>query len=150
VSEPILPLYDQSTDLRAWWDGDHIFDLDLNWIAFVYDGHAFTASVDSRWLGPARHGVMMDTSGRVILWTPDKAVQGEVSPYRPARAPRPPRPEKPPRPGVPPRPYKPPRPSDGWSQLSFEEWFGELGRGPAQPDEVAGVSPNEISFEDED
>lgn len=148
MSEPIMPLYDQATNLCAWWDGDNIFSRDLDWIAFVYDGNAFTASVDTRWLGPARHGVMMDTSGRVVLWTPDKPVQGEVSPYRPPRPSRPPRPEKPPRPSVPPRPYKPPRPSDGWSAQSVDSWFGDLATAPRQPDNVAGVSPNEISFDD--
>ena len=110
-----LALYDLNTDLRAWWIGDHIWSLDLEWLAFVYDKNVFTAQVNTTWLGPAHDGLLMDHSGHVVLWGEHARVQGDISPYKPPPAPRPPRPERPPRPNLPPRPYKPPRPSDGWS-----------------------------------
>ncbi len=148
MSAPPMPLYDQTTVLRAWWIGDCVFDVELRWIAFIYDGHAFSAGHDTAWLGPARGGLMMDSSGRIVLWTPDVAIVGDVSPYRPARPARPPRPERPLRPNLPPNPYKPARPSDGWSKLSLREWFGVGAVKVVQDDSVAGISPNEITFDD--
>lgn len=149
MSEPPMPLYDQDATLCAWWIGDHLFSLDLDWIAYVYDGNAFAARIDGPWLGPARGGIVMDHSGRVVLWTPAASVYGDVAPYKPPRASRPPRPERPPRPNLPPRPYRPPRPSDGWSNHTFDTWLQDLMLRPVQPDEVAGISPNEISFDDD-
>ena len=116
-------LYDKDVRHCAWWIGDHIFALDLRWLAFVSGGHAFTAAIQPRWLGPARDGVVLDVAGKVVFWTANANVSGEHRPYRPPSPSRPPRPERPPRPNLPPRPYKPARPSSGWSTHTPRTWI---------------------------
>ena len=123
MASPPVALFDKNTDHVAWWIGDHIFTLDLKWIAFVSGGNAFSAAISPMWLGPAKDGVVMDRTGRVIFFAADAHVSGHLSPYKPFTASRPPRPERPPRPNKPPRPYKPARPSEGWSAHSPRTWY---------------------------
>lgn len=116
-------MFNRGCDLCAWMHDGYLFDPDLDWLAFEYDGHLWTADQNTIWLGPYRKGVTMDQSGRVVLWARGVHVSGESAVYHPARPYRPPRPERPPRPNLPPRPEPPPRPGGGWSPLSFEEWL---------------------------
>jgi hypothetical protein len=116
-------MFNRSCDLCAWMDGEYLYDTDLQWLGFVYDEHMWTSDENMIWLGPVREGVLMDQSGRVVLWTRGVHVSGEAAVYQPGRPYRPPRPQRPPRPNRPPRPERPPRPGGGWSPLSFEEWL---------------------------
>jgi hypothetical protein len=42
-------LFDRTLKPVGWTDGRYVFDCDLNWVAFVAQGHAFSAS-DLAWL----------------------------------------------------------------------------------------------------
>lgn len=51
----MISLFDQNTDLVAWLDNGarHLFDTDMNWLAYVSGGHLWSAATGN-WLGPLR------------------------------------------------------------------------------------------------
>ncbi len=52
--EYMTPLFDQNCDLAAWFEpGRHIFDPDMNWVAFEANGHIWSAATGN-WLGQGR------------------------------------------------------------------------------------------------
>jgi hypothetical protein len=119
------PLYDLNSELVGWIEADeHIFGLNMDWLAFLALGHAWSATTGN-WLGPVEDLCCQDQSGRVVAWTPEYGPIGSARPPRPPRAPRAPRPPRPPRSPRPPRPPRPARPSTGWSDLSFGEWTAQ-------------------------
>lgn len=58
----MTPIYDANVQQVAWFDGENLFDLGLNWIAFHSSGHIFSSS-NLRWLGPLNDGSFQDRSG---------------------------------------------------------------------------------------
>lgn len=149
MGERPIPLFDQECELKAWWIGDFMWTHDdMRYLCFVSGGHAFRSD-DNRWMGPVANGLVLDTKGRVVLWSPDVNVSGASHVYRPARPSRPPRPEIPPRPNPPYRPGKPPRPSGGWSPHSFKEWVRFKDAGPeVDQDRGIGEDYGMISFDE--
>jgi len=118
-------LFDKDCDLVGWIDPNrHIFDTNMNWVAYISGGHAWLAAT-ANWLGPVRGLLCYDTNGRVVAWNPKEHVIGIPRPPRPARAARAARPARPTRPARPPRPARPATPSGGWSYLSFFSWIGQ-------------------------
>lgn len=119
------PLFDQNCECVGWVDPtQHIFDVDLNWVAYLSAGHAW--SVDSgNWCGPVPGLICLDQSGRVVAWNPNAQVSGTVRPVRPPRAARSPKPARPARPAKPARPPRPPTPAGGWSDLTFAQWLAQ-------------------------
>ena len=116
------PLYDASVSLVGWIEpGQHIFDTDMNWVAYIAGGHGWSAA-SGNWCGPVNLATCLDREGHVVAWTPAQQPQGTIRPVRPVRAVRAVRPVRPVRPVLPVRPGRPIPPIGGWSRLSFSEW----------------------------
>ncbi|WP_419183297.1 4-fold beta flower protein [Pseudomonas monteilii] len=50
----LYPLFDQNCELIGWMDpGRHIFDTDMNWIAYLSSNHTWSAETGN-WLGILR------------------------------------------------------------------------------------------------
>ena len=117
------PLYDKDIKLVGWLDGDgNLFDLHMEWVAYVIDGHAWSPDTDA-WLGPVDGTTCLDHRGCVVAWNPDQAPDGTPWPTRPERPETPESPLRPERPLIEERPLRPERPLQGWSEASFLEWL---------------------------
>ena len=47
----MFPLFDKDSELVGWTDpGKHIFDQDMNWVAYISHNHAWSAETGN-WLG---------------------------------------------------------------------------------------------------
>ncbi|WP_433077737.1 4-fold beta flower protein [Dactylosporangium sp. CA-052675] len=114
-------LRDEHNELVGWIQPDaHIFDVDMNWVAYISNGHAWSA-LTGNWCGPVDGLTCLDQSGRVVAWNPNQALRGSARPARPARAARAARPARPARPR-PACPARPARPAGGYSALPFQTW----------------------------
>jgi len=117
------PLFDKDLNHAGWIDSNsQIFDAGMNWVAFVVNDHAWSAST-IHWLGPVKNMSCMDALGKPVAWNPKAGVSTIHPPVRPPRATPvepPPRPRKR---AVPASPARPAAPSRGWSILSFEQWL---------------------------
>ena len=133
------PLFSPRCDLLGWIDpGAAIFDAEMNYVAFVADGHAWSP-LDCNWLGSVDVLTVFDRSGRAVAWNPERPLSG-LTPQAPIGRPmRPKTPMRPKRPLQPVRPLFPKTPLTGWSPLSFEEW---LGRSLAGPEKNARETPS--------
>ncbi|MGG3758198.1 4-fold beta flower protein [Bacillus anthracis] len=121
----LYPLFDSDINHVGWIEpGEHIFDTNMNWVAYISDNHAWSSD-SGNWLGPVNHLVCLDKSGKVVLWNPDGEIAGTLRPLRPVRALRALRPLKPLRQPRPLRPSRPLRPIHGWSDLSFIAWANQ-------------------------
>ncbi len=121
----MLAMFDRNSDLVGWMDpGRHIWDTDVNWIAYIAGGHAWSAATGN-WLGPINGVNCLDHSGRVVAWNPAGTVAGTARPARPARAARAARPARPARPARLARPARPAVPAGGWSSLTFPAWVSQ-------------------------
>ncbi|PEI77401.1 4-fold beta flower protein [Bacillus wiedmannii] len=117
------PLYTKNCDLVAWLNDEkrHIFDRNMNWIAFVSGSNVFSAQ-DAKWLGPIRNITLFDTNGRAILWNPNSPIGSMGTPITPYKPYIPNKPYKPYKPYTPRIPHTPRTPMNGWSPLTFSEW----------------------------
>jgi len=121
----LYPLFDKDCDLVAWITPNaHIFDTDMNWIAYIQNGNAWS-SESGNWLGPVNGLLCLNQAGQPIAWNPKEPVKGTSRPSRPSRASRPSRPSHPSRPSSPSRPSRPSTPSGGWASESFLTWFSQ-------------------------
>ena len=116
------PLFNYDCKLVGWIRPEcHVFDLEMRWMAFLYQDHAWSAG-SSEWLGPMDGLNCLDHKGQVVAWNPLSRFRMSFMPTRPSRAVR----GEPPATCVAPtRPARPPRPVTplvGWSQLSFVSW----------------------------
>lgn len=122
----LKPLFSPDCELVGWLDlGKHIFDTDMNWVAYIVNDHAWSSKTGN-WLGKINIATCLDTTGKVIAWNPDCKVRGEVSclrPFTPFKPFAPFTPFKPFTPFTPFTPFRPATPSGGWSSLSFKEWI---------------------------
>ena len=73
------PLFGSNCDWVGWISGEHIFDTDMNWVAYLTDGHAWSAET-GKWLGPVNGGMCLDTRGQVVAWTPGGSITGTATP----------------------------------------------------------------------
>lgn len=121
----LFPLFDKDCEHIGWIDpGKHIFDTDMNWVAFIINNNAW--SVESgNWLGPVQGIVCYDTNGKVIFWNPKEKLTGTVQAPRPSRQMAPAKPPTAERPADPAKPKKPKSPKDIWSDLSFWGWLSQ-------------------------
>ncbi|MGV7032148.1 4-fold beta flower protein [Methylobacterium symbioticum] len=119
------PLFSPACELVGWiGDDTFIFDLDLETVAFVADGHAWSMR-SCVWLGPVDRLTCMDRQGRPVVWSWARAITSRGSPVKPGRPKRPLPPKRPLRPLNPHRPPTPLAPTSGWSRLTFTEWLDE-------------------------
>lgn len=115
-------IYDANVQQVAWFDGENLFDLSLNWIAFQNDGHVFSSST-LNWLGPLDDGSFQDRSGKVVAWLSDSQPSSSLRPLTPLRPLRPLNPLRPLRPLRPLKPLRPLNPLGGWSSSSWQQWL---------------------------
>ena len=48
----LKPLFDKNCKLIAWIEpNEHIFDTNMNWIAYISNGHAWSTKTNT-WMGP--------------------------------------------------------------------------------------------------
>jgi ribosomal protein S18 acetylase RimI-like enzyme len=132
----MTPVFDAATRLVAWFDGQYVFDLDLEWIAFHDKGDLFASRIGG-WLGPLLEGAFLDRSGKPVAWLAGSAPSGGVRPSPQLNAKRPLPPKRPLRPRTPLPPLRPLVPAGGWSSLSWDEW-----RGNAPSQDVPAVAPD--------
>jgi len=139
----VRPIFDIRISHVGWYKDGHIFDPEVNWLAFVHQGHIFSA-VTLEWLGPWNDGSLLDQQGQVVAWLDGGQPRGSEPPLPPPRAPRPPRPFRHVRPIHPRRPLFPQQPASGWSMLAWHEWLGltlDNDDGEVDQDEAAGTAP---------
>ena len=82
----MTPLFDQHSQLVAWMSqgGRHIFGTDMQWLAYVSGGHAWSAETGN-WLGSVPGFTCRDTNGHPVAWNPSNSVLGTPRPPRPQR-----------------------------------------------------------------
>ncbi len=121
----IYPLFDKNSNLVTWVkDNEHIFDTNMQWVAFIEKGHAWSAK-DARWLGQFKDNNCMDKQGRVFAWNNRQTLRGSIRLTEPSRPTLATRPCTPTRPSTPTRPMVPIRPLHGWSPYSLREWLAQ-------------------------
>ncbi|WP_430515628.1 4-fold beta flower protein [Inquilinus limosus] len=117
------PLFSKDCVLVGWVDpGRYIFDTDMNYVAFISNGNAWSAATGD-WLGSIEHTTARDRRGRPVTFSSGHPPIGTSVPSTPSRASRASRPARPSRPSTPSRPSRPSTPSGGWSPLSFTAWL---------------------------
>ena len=121
----MLPLFDRNGDLVGWIDGGrHIYDENLDWRAYVIDGHAWSSNTGN-WLGPVVDETCLDKNGHPVTWTPGQSFGDLSQLQRPPRASRIPRPPRPRLPTHMTRPAAHGAPPGGWSDQLFHQWLNE-------------------------
>lgn len=122
----MIALFNKNSELVGWMKDthDHIFDTDMNWIAYIRNGHAWSAN-SGNWIGPINGTNCLDKNGKVVAWNPSQTVKGSVRSVRPVRAVRSIRPIRPVRPVRPIRPIRPVTPVGGWSNQTFIQWISQ-------------------------
>jgi hypothetical protein len=135
---PLEPLFSQDCDLVGWLEPDrYIFDREMNYVAFIVDRQAWSASGEHR-LGAVNGLTLCDPAGKPVAWSPKQPVAGTSAGMAQKRPMLPKRPMRPMRPMTPVRPLRPDAPRGGWSSMTFSDWL----RSPRQTTEGdPSVSP---------
>jgi hypothetical protein len=60
-------IIDKNCDLVGWLNGNHLFNTNMDWIAFHTNNHFFSAD-NLNWLGAFNSGTLLDTNGKVVAW----------------------------------------------------------------------------------
>lgn len=121
----LYPLFDKSCALVGWISPrENIFDTNMDWVAYVSSGHAWSAETGN-WLGAVAGLLCRDQDDKPVAWNPGEALTGTPRPARPARAARAARPARPARPATPARPALPATPAGGWSAKTFFAWLDQ-------------------------
>lgn len=118
----MTPIFDKHVQLSGWFDGENIFDLYLNWVAFLSGGNLFS-SITLSWLGPMNEGSFLDINGKPVAWLYGTSPSGSLKPLQPLKPLKPLTPLKPLKPLNPLRPLKPLSPLGGWSTLEWSQWI---------------------------
>lgn len=119
----MTPLFDNECNLVGWMDpGKHIFDTDMDWVAFIANGHAWSVQTEN-WLGEVYGLNVRDRQGRTVLWNPDQPIENSLPVLEPLQPLTPLGPLTPLTPLDPLTPLQPLEPLGGWSDLSWEEFL---------------------------
>ncbi len=118
----MTPIFDRYVKLSGWFDGENIFDLNLQWVAFLSDGNFFSSN-SLQWLGPFNGGSLLDRNGKPVLWLDGTTPSGTLKPLTPLRPLKPLKPLRPLKPLKPLQPLKPLNPLGGWSTLNWNQWL---------------------------
>lgn len=118
-------LFDKDCNLVGWLkDYDHIFDINMVWVAYVKNGHVWSVKTGG-WCGPINNNNCLDRDGKVVAWHPGESIRGSEKPVTPVKPVRPVKPVIPVRPVSPVRPVRPVTPIGGWSPVSFSNWVNQ-------------------------
>ena len=122
----MIALFNSDCELVGWMKDkqDYIFDTQLNWVAYIKNGHVWSVSTGD-WCGPLKGTNCLDQNGKIVAWNPTQQVQGSTRPITPVRAVRAVTPVQPVRPVQPVTPVRPVTPSGGWSPLTFIAWVNQ-------------------------
>lgn len=118
----MTPIFDKDAYLVGWTDSENVFDLAMNWVAFVSNGNVFSSN-NLVWLGSLHKGSFLDVSGKPVGWLKDSSPGGTLKPLKPLQPLRPLKPLKPLKPLNPLKPLKPLQPLGGWSSLAWVTWL---------------------------
>lgn len=119
------PIFSPNSELVGWnQDNKHIFDINMNWVAYIANGHVWSARTGN-WLGPLIDGCALDQAGKVVAWTNSHTVRGTLRPLKPLKPLKPLQPLRPLRPLKPLMPLKPLGPLGGWSSQSWDKWINQ-------------------------
>ncbi len=116
-------IFDKSSNLVGWIEKEHVFDLNLNWIAFLSNGNIFSSN-KVKWLGPFNQGSFLDRDGKPVAWIEGVKPSGTLKPLVPTTPFRPFTPLRPLNPLKPLKPLQPLVPLGGWSKISWEMYLG--------------------------
>jgi hypothetical protein len=117
----MTPIFDKSTALICWFDGENLFDLNLDWVAFHRNGHVFSVA-SLTWLGSLNEGAFRDRNGKAIAWLDGSSPSSGLKPLTPLKPLKPLEPLKPLKPLNPLKPLQPLTPLGGWSALNWQQW----------------------------
>lgn len=121
----LFPLFDKECELVGWVKlNDYIWDIDMNYVAFIHDGQAWSAD-NCNWLGPVKGLLCYDTLGKVVAWNPTESIIKVNSPNRPFIPVKPVIPISPVKPIAPVSPIKPIVFRSVWSSYSFNSWLSQ-------------------------
>jgi ribosomal protein S18 acetylase RimI-like enzyme len=137
----MTPFFAPDTRHLGWFDGQHVFDLALDWVAVHDRGHLFSTRT-WQWLGPLHEGSFLDRGGRPVAWLLGAVPAGRLAPPAPMSPARPLRPKRPLRPHAPLLPPRPLAPAVGWSRLGWSEWLAH-GAAPEPPEAADAAAAGE-------
>jgi len=122
----MIPLFNKDSELVGWLKNnhDHIFDLNMMWVAFIRNNHIWSAK-SGNWCGPINGFNCLDRKGKVLAWNPKQSVRGALPPVTPIRVIKPITPIIPIKPITPIKPIKRITPVSGWSDMTFQEWVNQ-------------------------
>lgn len=118
----MTPIFDKDSLLSGWFDGQNLYDLNMDWAGFITGGNAFESGAVS-WLGQVRGDVFLDRDGKPVAWMNKAKPAGTLKPLRPLKPLKPLRPLKPLKPIKPLKPLVKLTPTGGWSRLSYQDWI---------------------------
>jgi hypothetical protein len=118
------PLFDKNTDLVGWLSDNskHIFDTDMDWVAFIADDSSIWNVNSFSWMGHLYGKNIRDFDGKTLYWNPETPIQNTAKPFEPFRPFKPFAPFRPFRPFTPFRPFEPFEPMGGWSSLTWNDF----------------------------
>lgn len=121
----MTPLFDRYTNLVGWLSNDtkHLFDINLNWVAFISSDDSIWTVGRKSWVGNLYGTNIRDINGKTIFWNSQTSISNSLKPLRPLNPLTPLRPLKPLKPLNPLRPLKPLPPSGGWSKITWEQFI---------------------------
>lgn len=119
----MVPIFDRNAQLVGWFDGEHVFDTGMSWVAFQSSGNLFSAKT-SAWLGQLIDGSLNDRQGKPVAWLESSSPKGTLAPLAPMSPLRPLTPLRPLKPLRPLTPLTPLAPLGGWSGLDWQAWLG--------------------------
>lgn len=119
------PLFNNQAQLVGWLTDDrkHIFDTNLNWVAFVDNNNSIWTTKNKKYAGVLYGNNVRDTIGKTAFWNPETQIKNSLKPLNPLRPLSPLRPLRPLKPLNPLTPLKPLTPLGGWSTLTWEQFI---------------------------
>jgi ribosomal protein S18 acetylase RimI-like enzyme len=143
----MTPIFDANCAHVGWFDGTHVFDMNVEWVAYHSNGNIFTSEMTGNWLGPLLEGSFLDRQARPVAWLQGTSPHGGTIPAAPMRAMRPLRPKKPLRPRTPLFPARPLTPGCGWSDVPWLTWLGRAPAPVAAPPVEAAAPVDDLRIE---
>ncbi len=117
-------LFDRHSNLVGWVkDAKHIFDINMNWIAFTGSNLSVWTVRNKTWVGHLHGDNFRDINGKTAFWNPKTRLQNSLKPMKPLKPLTPLTPLKPLKPLTPLRPLQPLTPLGGWSDLDWDTFM---------------------------
>ena len=120
----MFPIFDKDSTLCGWLSKDrkYIFDINVNWVAFVSNDESVWTVNNKSWVGVLRGSNVHDVEGKTAFWNPETKVENSLRPLKPLNPLTPLRPLTPLNPLKSLKPIKPLTPIGGWSSISWKNF----------------------------